>query len=389
MSKQRAHDQAQPPTRSQHDIVAPIYDALGNTERAWQLGFTRSTPDKPGTGSGGFDLHQWLTEGFGGEPLATTQAGQTSLDPQVSSHPQRALIEAHEAVHRQQHQRFTEGGQPAGREALEDEAQHGSRALLAGQRFNARLASDPRMDLAFTPDEQTQRSQDEGTDPRIKEALEALERSGLDTTQIREALARNTVIMFEGSSNTRAWPTLFGEWTRGGDKIYLSENGDASTLAMHLAHEALHDTALRQGDDPQLHDSLEQLADVSGFGIPHLSNKGAHEILACVTDHMVAVYTSAEELVTSDLRSFDSGKIDASELEESLDYIRLCFERDLAAPITGVLLEPNMLGSLETDEVPSDHPALDWARAFLGSPTEDFEQLPFVIEARARLRAEP
>lgn len=390
MSKQHARDQAQPPARSQHRTPHPSYDAVGNTERARQLGLTHATPDTPGTGPGGCDLRQWLTEGFGDEPLATTQAGQTSLGPQVATHPQRALIETHEAVHRQQHERFEQGGQPASREALEAEAQRGSRALLAGQTFHAQLASDPSMDLAFTPDERAQRAQDEHTEPKIEAALELLERAGLDTAQIREALARNTVTLHEGSSNTKARPSgSFGEWTRSGDEILLHEHNELHALAMQLAHETLHDTALRQGEDPQLHDALEQLADASGLVLPYLDNKGAHELLAYTIDHMVVTYTTAEESVAYVLRSFDNKEIDVAQAELELEHCRSQFEEQLAAPIAGILLEPGVLGGLKTDEVPSEHPALDWSRAFLGSPTEDFEQLPFVVEARARLRAEP
>ena len=110
----------------------------GNSARAEMLGLHAASHDAPGA-----DLL--------GRDLATTTAGQTTLSEAAQDHPQRSIIEAHEAVHRQQHQRYLQGAPAASREALEAEAQRGSEALAKGQPFEATLGVAPATTLAFTP----------------------------------------------------------------------------------------------------------------------------------------------------------------------------------------------------------------------------------------------
>ena len=80
--------------------------------------------------------------------LAVTRASGTSFTPQVTGHPRRTEIEAHEAVHRSQF--ALAGTRPIGTTAqLEAEARGGSRRLMRGLDFEPSLAAPEDAALAY------------------------------------------------------------------------------------------------------------------------------------------------------------------------------------------------------------------------------------------------
>ena len=82
--------------------------------------------------------------------LAVTRDGRTTYSPQVTGHPRRPQILAHEAVHRAQ---FSHRGvRPVGDDdALEREAAAGSAEILRGRPFVPVLAAPPSVSLGFPP----------------------------------------------------------------------------------------------------------------------------------------------------------------------------------------------------------------------------------------------
>ena len=87
-----------------------------------------------------------------GRPLAATRGGNTTFAPELAQHPQRKLVEHHEAVHRSQFEAF--GTRPTGsRSALEADADRGAQALDRGHAYNPRVAAPPGMTLFFDPEE--------------------------------------------------------------------------------------------------------------------------------------------------------------------------------------------------------------------------------------------
>lgn len=82
------------------------------------------------------------------EPLATTKGTTTTFSPAAEGHPDRARIEAHEAVHVAQAE--ARGERPTGsRAALEAEAERGAEAVLAGREIEVGLAAPAGLSLGY------------------------------------------------------------------------------------------------------------------------------------------------------------------------------------------------------------------------------------------------
>ena len=97
-----------------------------------------------------------VTEAASAAPseLAWTVDGQTTLSREATRSPNRAEIEAHEAVHRAQFD--ARGELPLGsRKQLESEAARGAEELTSGGSFSPELAAPPGMRLAFSPENQS------------------------------------------------------------------------------------------------------------------------------------------------------------------------------------------------------------------------------------------
>lgn len=99
MSQQYATSRLQTPSPEDSTERRLPLGGPGNGAQARALGLGPSVPDIPGTGPTGVDVATWMTEGFGDEPLATTTAGQTAMNPRAASHPRHDTIEHHESVH--------------------------------------------------------------------------------------------------------------------------------------------------------------------------------------------------------------------------------------------------------------------------------------------------
>lgn len=89
----------------------------------------------------------------GKRPIAETTSKGSTFDKQVHSHPDRSIIEAHEAVHREQFSIGHSANSFASRSQLEAEADVGSAKINKGQSFTAKHAAHPSMRLFFDPDE--------------------------------------------------------------------------------------------------------------------------------------------------------------------------------------------------------------------------------------------
>jgi hypothetical protein len=84
-------------------------------------------------------------------PVAYTDDRGTHVSLAAEASPGRALIHAHERVHRAQFALGDHGGVPAGEDVLEGEARAGARAIMAGGAFTPRNAAAPGMRLHFDP----------------------------------------------------------------------------------------------------------------------------------------------------------------------------------------------------------------------------------------------
>jgi hypothetical protein len=163
---------------------------------------TPATPQKPvprkerGNGSG---VPLFLRERAPSEepasPLAVTRDAQTTLSNEVSRHPDRDHIVAHEAAHRRQ---FEADAPQGSRRELEHDAERGATRITAGLPYHPNVSAPPAMILAYGPEDWLPNLESQGS-----EEVSALGRAGLTDDTNRISGATETQQGMDGGATAR------------------------------------------------------------------------------------------------------------------------------------------------------------------------------------------